>query len=80
MRRGGRGRARGGEGSRSRARSLAAVRPLVQGIQISTAGGAIEAAIDVIEAVEACDCRRCGLLRSADGYSRSAGTGPCVRT
>jgi homocysteine S-methyltransferase len=32
---------------------VAAVRPLVQGIQISTAAGALEAAIDVVEPVEA---------------------------
>jgi methionine synthase / methylenetetrahydrofolate reductase(NADPH) len=32
---------------------VAGVRPLVQGIQITTAAGAIDAAIDVIEAVEA---------------------------
>jgi 5,10-methylenetetrahydrofolate reductase len=32
---------------------VAGIRPMVQGIQITTAAGAIDAAIDVIEAVEA---------------------------
>ena len=54
MRRGGRSRAaRRTKGLAIAREIVAGIRPLVQGIQISTAAGAIEAALGVIETVEA---------------------------